>query len=134
MVTYAPAPAFAPSDIVKYRNNGQYIELSITSHLGFNKYNLMSIENGTQEVASAFEMEKIGRNNSDTDEEISETTENQEETRFKHLNKEEIDELAKKRTEPTTEKQTIWAIKIFKGKKTIKKSQIEFVNKPSVRH
>jgi hypothetical protein len=36
--------------------------------------------------------------------------------RFKILNPQELDDLAKKRNEPSTEKQTSWAIRILKGK------------------
>ena len=122
MAAWAPSPSFAPSDLVKFKNSGQYIVLSVTSSLGFNKYHLMNIENGQQEMASAYEMEKIGKKLfgcPTEDEEFDKNTEIQPENRFKTLKEEEIDELAKKRTEPTTEKQTSWAIKILKGERAI---------------
>ena len=36
--------------------------------------------------------------------------------RFKNLKPSEIDDLAKKKTEATTDRQTTWAVKIFRGK------------------
>ena len=58
-------------------------------------------------------------------EESDETTEEldtqppEKKARFQQLNQEELDQLAKKRTEATTDRQTVWAVKIFKGREAI---------------
>jgi hypothetical protein len=113
MATAPPASKFAPADLVKYRNTGEYIILSISNEIGFNRYHLLNIENGQEQMANTFELEKIPVD-------ILEITEDEFETkpekkRFKTIQPEELDNLSKKTTEPTTDRQTSWAVKIFKG-------------------
>jgi hypothetical protein len=121
MATRAPEPKFAPADLVKYNNAGEYIVLAVSDELGFNRYHLLNIENGTQEVAATHELTKIKADIFEADEQLMqdilvepETQENKK-SRFRSLQPNELDELARKRTEPATDKQTTWAIRIFKG-------------------
>ena len=123
MATAAPVPKYSPSDLVKYKDKGQYIVLSVQTNLGFNKYHIMNIEDGHSEQASSHELTKINTNIPKKEEDIETPEENIEELnenvvkpRFKTLKPEELDDLARKRTEKTTDKQTTWAIRIFKGK------------------
>ena len=131
MATAKPVPRFAPADLVKYQGEGEYMVLSVNNVLGFNKFQLINIRNGQQVQASSHELQKIRDDilKAEEDEE-SEVFEGNEtvvpKARFTTLNAEELDNLAKKRTEPGTDKQTKWAIKIFKGK------DHHFVNKPRV--
>ena len=123
MATAGPVPRFAPADLVKYQGEGDYLVLSVTNVLGFNKYNLINIRNGEQVQASSHELQKIHddilKKDDEETEEREEESKNIPKSRFNTLLPEELDELAKKRTEPGTDKQTKWAIKIFKGKVAI---------------
>ena len=130
MAAYTHRPKFAPADLVKYKNAGQFIVLSITRQLGFNKYNIISIENGEFHVANTHELTKINNailgdesDGSEFEEDIQpieKLTEKVNKSRFKSLNQEELDQLAQKRTERATDKQTTWAVKILKGKNLVR--------------
>ena len=116
MATAPRAARFKVSDLVKFNNSGEYIILAITNELGFNTYHIMDTKNGNEERANSHQLQKIQDlllPSSDTEEEMEIV---EEKTRFKLMTQEEIDELAKKRTEKATDKQTTWAIRIFKGK------------------
>jgi hypothetical protein len=118
MATSGPHPKFSPGDLVKFKNSGEYIVLSLTNEIGFNKYQLLNIDNGQQEIAHSFEIEKIGSADILTteDEELIEIPQEPKNKRFKSMKQEELDNLAKKRSEPATDKQTLWAVNILKGK------------------
>ena len=118
MATASRPPKFKPSDLVKYKDQGQYIVLSITNILGFNKYNIINIQNGEYEQAAIHEISKLGetifnKENEEMEESDDETEEKKK--RFPTLQPEDLDKIAQKRTEKATDKQTAWAIKIFKG-------------------
>ena len=122
MATARAKPRFSPADIVRYQGQEEYVVVSVTNLLGFNKYNLLNLKNGEKIQASSHELQKIYgeklMGDEESDEEIEEIlAPEQMETkqRFGVLNEQQLDELAKKRTEPGTDKQTKWAIKIFKG-------------------
>ena len=48
-----------------------------------------------------------------------ESEKKEEKPRFKTLSEQELDELQKKKTEPSTDKQMKWAVRIFKGRWSI---------------
>ena len=121
MATTIPVPRFKVADLVQLKDSEEYIILGIRNELGFNVYNLMNTKTGQEIQANSHEMKKIlddilESDESDGEEELIQVEENDNKPRFKLLQPEEIDKLAKKRTEPATDKQTTWAIKIFKGK------------------
>ena len=96
MVTARAKSKYKPADLLKYKGDGEHIVLSVCN-LGFNKYKIMDIE-------TEFFNEKM---------------ETESQPRFKTLEEKEIDEIAKKQSEPTTDRQTAWAVRIIKGKFTI---------------
>ena len=62
MATRAPVPKFEPADVVYYNDKGQYIVLGVETNLGFNRYHIMSLENGGKEIASRHELTKVHSN------------------------------------------------------------------------
>ena len=119
MVTARARPQFKPADLVKYKGDGEHIILSSYNILGFNKYQIMNIENGVKNEASTHELEKIHKDilkdepNEEFDMiEIKQKTQ----PRFKSLGEEQINEIAKKKSEATIDRQTAWAVHIIKGK------------------
>ena len=124
MATKAPVPGFQPADVVYYGDKGQYIVLAVEASLGFNRCHIMSLENGEKEITNRHELTKVHSNIVGKpedipipDEKVEELNGNDNKPRFKTLNAEELDDLARKRTEKATDKQTTLALKIFKGKK-----------------
>jgi len=133
MANANPHPKFSSGDIVNYRGQSTCVVLSTSNQLGFNVYHLLELDTGytirssAHEIASAVDSNVIDLPDIEVElpvmdddlVELGEQTAVKKETkpaRFKILDDNELDELASKRTEKTTDKQTAWAVKMFKGK------------------
>ena len=126
MAVQAPIPRFAPGEIVSCDGQGQYIVLSISNEIEFNLYHLIETNTGEKRTCSAMHLEKNGMTIEEEKKEdaieIEEgiNEEKNEKKRFKTLSEQELDDLQRRRTEPSTDKQMRWAVRIFKGKKFTK--------------
>ena len=123
MAVQAPVPRFFPGDKVNYRGEGTYVVLSVHRDLGFNMYKLLETRTGEERTSSVLNLERILEVEQDNNEEETqadmeseESVEKEEKPRFKTLSEEELDDLQKKKTEASTDKQMRWAVRIFKGK------------------
>ena len=119
MAVQAPVPRFLPGDIVSYQGQGRYTVLSISNQIGFNLYNILETSTGEQKTTSVLNLERIlevENDNNEEDIQVTDEIEEKEKPRFKQLSEQELDDLQRKKTEPSTDKQMKWAVKIFKGK------------------
>ena len=71
MSTAKQSPKFKPADIVLYKNNPDYIVLSVSNigQKGFNKYTIMNINNGQSMQVSSHELSKTADTMSDSENE-----------------------------------------------------------------
>lgn len=119
MATTMPHPKFSPGDIVSYRGKSTCVVLSTTNELGFNIYHLLDLDSGVSirssahEIISAVEANII--NLPDIELEPTSPEKTPTKARFQLMNDGELDDLASKRTEKATDRQTSWAVKVFKG-------------------
>ena len=123
MAVQAPVPRFFPGDIVSVQGEGRYVVLNISNDIGFNLYHLLETNTGEKKTCSVLNLERIleveGETQTDIKEEIKidqKEEKNEENPRFKVLTEVELDDLQRKKTEPSTDKQMKWAVRIFKGK------------------
>ena len=123
MAVQAPVPRFFPGDLVNYKGQGKYVILSVNSDMGFNMYKLMEKTTGEEITSSVINLERILEVVQESNEEEGVHSEPEQEKnekegnpRFKTLTEKELDDLQKKKTEPSTDKQMKWAVKIFKGR------------------
>lgn len=126
----APVPKFTAGDLVNFRGSTTCVVVSSWDQLGFNRYKLLDLDNGREIQASTHDLREIPVASVDTEMDFSENngpapsdvnTPAPEEAsggsaRFQQRTEQEIDYLASQRTEKNTDKQTSWAVRIFKGK------------------
>lgn len=122
MAYQAPPPKFTGGDLVNFRGNTTCVVLSSWNQLGFNRYKLVNLDNGAEIHASSHDLVEIPVASVDT--EVHFTDEygpapsdinKPAGARFERKTEEEINVLASKKTEKSTDRQTSWAVRIFKG-------------------
>ena len=120
MASAAPAPKFCPGDLVVYRGFKTCAMVGVCPTFGFNRYSVMDLDNGASITAYAHELAPASLDNIVLQEvefvEVESLGLQPPKKRFKQLSTNEIDKLAAQRTEKSTDRQTNWAVKLFRGK------------------
>ena len=118
MASWQPIPRFSPGDLVTYRGETTCLVSSINNQLGFNRFKLLDLDRGYEIIASSHEMvlfEPENKLSVNIDIPALDTAREPAPKRFKTKSDSEVDELAKRRTETSTDRQTEWAVRIFRG-------------------
>ena len=120
-----PTSKFSPGDMVIFRGKSTCLVQSSSNQLGFNRYRLLDLDKGWEIVGSSHEITKVSVLHADTDlmsefdvgNRAASTSDAKQarRPRFQAKSAKKIDELASKKTEKSTDKQTTWAVRIFTG-------------------
>ena len=116
----ARPPTFLPGDLLNYKGNTQCLMISSYAEGGVNRYNVLNLDTRQNFVAFRHDLQLIDLDyvlkDLDHEDLNFNLPEEPPKKRFKTVTKEQLDNIAAQKTEQSTQTQTKWAVKLFRGK------------------